>query len=86
VSENRVDTHKAARNQAELELKIARQALPALVARMGGEVIITEEELEERGRAYGGYENLAVQVTRRGDAFVFRTIRNLHIVGRGGET
>ena len=67
----------------ELELKIARQALPALVARMGGEVIITEEELEELGRAYGGYENLAVKVTRRGDAFVFQTIRNPHTVGRG---
>ena len=63
------------------ELKIARNALPALVARMGGEVIITEEELEELGRAYG-YENLAVKVTKRGDAFVFRTIRNPHTIGR----
>jgi hypothetical protein len=42
---------KAAQDQAELELKIARNALPALVARMGGEVIITEEELEELGSA-----------------------------------
>jgi hypothetical protein len=83
MSEDRVDSHRAARDQAELELKIARQALPALVARMGGEVIITEEELEELGRAYGGYENLAVKVTRHGDAFVFMTIRNPHTVGRG---
>lgn len=83
MSEDRVDKHRAAQDQAELELKIARQALPALVARMGGEVIITEEELEELGRAYGGYENLAVKVTRRGDAFVFRTIRNPHTIGRG---
>lgn len=50
---------------------------------MGGEVIITEEELEELGRAYGGYENLAVKVTKRGHAFVFRTIRNPHTIGRG---
>ena len=86
MSEDRVDNHRAVQDQAELELKIARQALPALVARMGGEVVITEEELEELGRAYGGYENLAVKVTRRGDAFVFRTIRNPHAVGRGGQT
>lgn len=65
------------------ELKIERNALPALVARMGGEVIITEEELEELGRAYRGYENLAVKVTKRGDAFEFRTIRNPHTIGRG---
>ena len=83
MSEDRVDNHTAAQGQAELELKIARNALPALVARMGGEVIITEEELEELGRAYGGYENLAVKVTKRGDAFVFRTIRNPHTIGRG---
>jgi hypothetical protein len=83
MSEDRVDNHTAAQGQAELELKIARNALPALVARMGGEVIITEEELEELGRAYGGYENLAVKVTKRGNAFVFRTIRNPHTIGRG---
>lgn len=83
MSGDRVDNHRAAQDQAELELKIARQALPALVARMSGEVIITEDELEELGRAYGGYENVAVKVTRRGDAFVFRTIRNPHTVGRG---
>jgi hypothetical protein len=83
MSEDHVGYHKAAQDQAELELKIARNALPALVARMGGEVIITEEELEELGRAYGGYENLAVKVTKRGDAFVFRTIRNPHTIGRG---
>ncbi|MDQ3524740.1 MAG: hypothetical protein M3451_06770 [Chloroflexota bacterium] len=83
MSEDRVDNHTAAQGQAELELKIARNALPARVARMGGEVIITEEELEELGRAYGGYENLAVKVTKRGNAFVFRTIRNPHTIGRG---
>ena len=83
MSEDHVDHRKAAQDQAELELKIARNALPALVARMGGEVIITEEELKQLGRAYGGYENLAVKVTKRGDAFVFRTIRNPHTIGRG---
>ena len=83
MSEDHVDYRKVAQDQAELELKIARNALPALVARMGGEVIITEEELEELGRAYGGYETLAVKVTKRGAAFVFRTIRNPHTVGRG---
>ncbi len=82
MSEDHVDYRKAAQDQAELELKIARNALPALVARMGGEVIITEEELEELGRAYGGYENLAVKVTKRGNAFVFLTIRNPHTIGR----
>lgn len=83
MSEDHVDYRQAAQDQAELELKIARNALPALVARMGGEVIITEEELEELGRAYGGYENLAVKVTKRGNAFVFRTVRNPHTIGRG---
>jgi hypothetical protein len=61
---------------AEAQLRVARNALPALVARMGGEVTITRAELEELGRAYGGYENLAVQVSESADGFTFRTVRN----------
>ena len=68
----------------ERQLAIARNALPALVARMGGEVTITEEELEELGRAYGGFENMAVQVEQRGSSFHFKVIRNPQTFGGAG--
>jgi hypothetical protein len=68
----------------ERQLAVARTALPALVARMGGEVTITEQELEELGRPFGGFANMAVQVEQRGAAFHFKVIRNPATLGGAG--
>jgi hypothetical protein len=71
---------------AQAQLRVARNALPALVARMGGEVTITRDELEELGVAFGGFENLAVQVSASAEGFTFRTIRNPATLGPGPGT
>lgn len=69
----------------ERQLAIARNALPALVARMGGEVTITATELEELAAPYGGFANLAVQVEQLPDGSIrLTTIRNPASLGRAG--
>jgi len=44
----------------------AKLALPVLVERLGGAVTITEDELNDLGRRYGGLRNLAVRIEYHG--------------------
>lgn len=46
----------------------ARLALPVLVERLGGSVTISEDELEELGRRYGGTKNIALEIRYHGQA------------------
>lgn len=57
-------------------MMISRNALPALVARMGGEVFIPEAEFDELGRLYGGYDQIAVEASLKDGGLLLRLIRN----------
>ena len=52
--------------RARIKADAAQLALPVLVERLGGAVTITEAELSDLGRRYGGLRNLAVRIEYRG--------------------
>ena len=49
-----------------IKADVAKLALPVLVERLGGAVTITEAELADLGRRYGGPRNLGVRAEYHG--------------------
>jgi hypothetical protein len=62
--------------QEDVRMTISRNALPALVARMGGEVFIPQAEFDDLGRQYGGYDQIAVQASLKDGGLHLKLIRN----------
>lgn len=63
-------------SQESVRMTISRNALPALVARMGGEVFIPAAEFDELGRIYGGYDQIAVKASLKDGGLHLKLIRN----------
>jgi hypothetical protein len=60
----------------KIKADMASVALPVLIERLGGSVVITEEEYEAMGRRYGGVSRLAVQAEYHGNALHLTLIKN----------